>query len=279
MKQHRAKDTLVVNSRAMQDVLDSVLLLAKENGPVFIDGEAGTGRKLLSRVIHEEGPHGHVPPVSIRCDMLTVDAMDRILFGDMKTGVMGKLEAAGEGTLVFNDLEELNPVAQERLAGVITAGRYQTSAGDSRRLVCRLMATGNRRVIHEQRKLGRFSNELLSFFEQTVLHVPTLAERREDIPHLVTEVLSEMASRERIEVPSVPYHYMELLMTVAWPENVRQLRNHVESVMALSNGMFDPEIIREHFQPEESAATIKGALQTLWSKLRSTAANPALDHN
>jgi len=279
MKYYRAIESLVVNSRAMQDVLASVRLLAKEDGPVFIDGEAGTGRKLLTRVLHEEGLHGHKPMVMIRCDVLTVDAMDRILFGDAQSGVMGKLEEADEGTLILTDLEDLNPVAQERLADILTAGHYITAAGENRRLTFRIVGTGHFEAVRNHVKLGRFSEELLEFFSQSILRMPTLSERREDIPYLVTGALRDLAERERIDMPSVPYHYMELLMTVSWPENVRQLRNHVESVMALSNGMFDPEIIREHFQPQESPATIKGALQTLWNKLRGTVANPALNRN
>ncbi|MDD5087532.1 MAG: hypothetical protein PHI18_01870, partial [bacterium] len=79
--------------------------------------------------------------------------------------------------------------------------------------------------------------------------------------------------------PTVPYHYMELLTTVAWPENVRQLRNHVESVLALSDGVFNPEIIREHFLSTEAEATIQGALKTLWGKLNTARLTPVTERD
>ncbi|MBU1983857.1 hypothetical protein KJ815_05550, partial [bacterium] len=150
---------------------------------------------------------------------------------------------------------------------------------DKRKVTCRVVATGNRAALEEQVRYGRFSMDLLQWLSQSELRMPSLSERREDIPKLVMAILRDFAQREHVAAPSVPYHYMELLMTVSWPENVRQLRNHVESVIALSNGVFDPEIIREHFQPAASSATIKGALHMLWNKLRGASAAPSLNHN
>jgi DNA-binding NtrC family response regulator len=253
--------------------------LAVSNSPVFVDGESGSGRKLLARIIHEESPRCQQPFVPVRCDMLSVDAMDRILLGDFRRGTIGKFEEAAEGTLLLTDLQDLNPVAQERLVSLLEGERYSTANGENRLITCRILCTGSAADIREREKTGHFSTALFERLAVSKIRMPELAERREDIPEIVVDVLRVLAEREHIDPPRVPYHYMELLMNVAWPENVRQLRNHVESVMVLSGGVFDPEIIREHFTTETSPATIKGAVQSLWKRLKGGAVNPELALN
>jgi DNA-binding NtrC family response regulator len=272
----RALNRLVVVSHAMSETVKTALRLVNACDPVWVDGEPGTGKKMLARVLHEESAHADRPLVIVRCDTLTVAALDRTLFGDAAAGCKGKLEEASEGTLVLLNAEELNPVAQERLLTVMEQDYYTTAAGESRPLNCRIVCTGDAAAVEEQVKLGRFSQELFGRLTAKMLRMPSLSERRDDIPHLVIDVLHAFARREHVEAPMVPYHYMELLMNVAWPENVRQLRNHVESVMALSEGIFDPEIIREHFTPVTSASTIKGAFESLLGRIRGGAAQPAI---
>ena len=275
MEPSRAVDTLVVVSRAMTEAAEAAVHLADADVPVLVDGEPGAGKKLLARVLHEEGRRGSGPLVTVRCEALAVNALDRALFGDERTGAKGKLEEASGGTLLLLNLEELNPVAQERLLQVLEQGHYQTAAHQTRPLMCRIVCTGNTAILRDEVRVGRFSADLFRRLSAQTLRMPSLAERREDIPHLVVDILHEFAQRERVEPPVVPYHYMELLMNVSWQENVRQLRNHVESVMALSEGIFDPEIIREHFTPVGAPSTIKGAFETLLGRLRGHAPKPA----
>jgi DNA-binding NtrC family response regulator len=264
-------DTLIASSTAMRQVLAVARRLAADNRPAFLDGEVGTGRKFMARVLHQEGARCSHPFAALRCGTLTVNVFDRTLFGDDRTGTIGKFEEAAEGTLLLTDLEELNPVAQEKLIKVLDAGRYVTADCESRYITARLLSTGNRDRIEKQIQAGQFNERLFAKLSETSLRMPLLADRLPDIPDLVMTVLRDLSERERIEMPAVPYHYLELLMGVPWPENVRQLRNHIESVMVLSGGQFDPEIIREHFVPEGSPATIKGALQGLLNKLRGAA--------
>jgi DNA-binding NtrC family response regulator len=118
-------------------------------------------------------------------------------------------------------------------------------------------------------KSGHFSRDLFTRLSQSTLRMPSLAERQADIPFLVRDLLEQFAQREQIPIPTVPYHYMEMLTKVSWPENIRQLRNHLESVMVLSEGQFHPEVLLAHFDQVQAPATIKGAFQTLLGKLQS----------
>ena len=279
MIRHRAHDMLVASSPAMQQTLTTARQVAQAMDPLLIHGEAGTGRRLLARFIHEQSSPDRRTMITVRCDTLTVENTDRVLFGDPVAGTPGVLEQADGGTLLLCDLEDLNPVAQERLADVVRTGAFTTASHDRRRLTCRVMATGNRAALEEQSRYGRFSHDLLEWISQSKLRMPSLNDRREDIPKLVVGILNDFSQREHVTPPTVPYHYMELLMTVAWPENVRQLRNHVESVLALSDGIFDPQVIREHFQSADSAATIRTALKALWDKVNAAPATPVTERN
>lgn len=261
-------DTLIASSAAMRQVMTVARRLAAESRPTFVDGDAGTGRRFMARVLHQESPRGVQPFVALRCGILTVNVFDRTMFGDDRTGTIGKFEEAADGTLLLTDLEELNPVSQERLYKVLADERYTTADCESRYITSRVISTGRRAEIEKQILAGQFNEKLFAKLSQTSLRMPSLSERHQDIPDLVITVLRDLSERESIEMPAVPFHYMELLMNVAWPENVRQLRNHIESVMVLSGGQFNPDIIREHFVPEGSPATIKGALQGLLNKLR-----------
>ena len=276
MESRYTLNSVIAHSPEMQGVVKDARSFSMKSDSLFIHGERGTGKRYIARAIHNESPRGDQPFVVVRCDTLSVDIFEKVLFGDILTKHTGKFDEAGEGSILFMHLDELNPVAQERLVRTLEEGRYENGFHETRLVNSRLMATGDREAMEKRAHQGYFSSELLHKFTSLELRMPTLAERLDDIPHLVVMFLEDLAKRESIEAPTVPYHYMELLMNVQWAENVRQLRNHLESVMVLSHGEFTPEILLEHFERTGEQATIKGALQGLWNKLRGTETAPTL---
>jgi DNA-binding NtrC family response regulator len=259
--------SLVARSKAMKDILPAAAAAAESDSTLLIQGDAGVGKKLLARAIHYSGARASGPIVMLSCERLSPLNVDKIFFGDTAEGTSGKLEEAADGTLVLADLEDLCPIAQERLLRVMKDGRFMTAHGDTRSFAARVISTAETIALHEALTDGTLSGELHAILCETALEMPALSERNEDIPYLVNDVLKEFAARERIEQPSVPYHYLELLMKVSWPENAQQLRNHVESVMVLSEGQFNPEILLAHFEEIESPQTIKAAVYNLLQKL------------
>lgn len=262
----KTRASVIAFSNAMQQVLRAAEAAAAAPGNVLIQGAAGTGKSLVARVIHEEsGPCG--PFVMVDCSTLTVENLHTQLYGDSSRRALGRLEMAEDGTLFLKNLECLNPVAQERLAQLLGSGTYVNDLGEKRAVSFRVVSTADHAELEEKVRLGLFSAELCSRLGEAVIAMPGLSDRREDIPALSIYILDEIAQREKIDAPRVPYHYMELLTKIEWPENVRQLRNHLQSVLVLSEGRFDPEIIREHLVSEGEPATIKGAVTALWRKL------------
>lgn len=274
----RAKPKIVANSRAMREAVAEGKLAAQREEPVLIHGDTGVGKAFLARAIHDEGKQ-YGPFVMVECETLSPDILHTTLYGDPVTRSLGVFEMAEDGTLLLAGLERLSPLAQEHIKQALSTGRYTNHLRDQRAFSCRLMATGQLAELDSLVSSGVFDRPLFERINSISIHMPGLAERREDIPALSVYILDELATRERIDRPSVPYHYMDLLIKVPWQENVRQLRNHLESVMVLSNGQFDPEIILEHFVTEESPATIKGAFQALWRKVFGENARTATARN
>jgi DNA-binding NtrC family response regulator len=252
--------SIVARSNVMQQIMPEVQKSAAGGTRLLIVGETGVGKKMLARAIHYGGTRAQGPFVSVPCERLTPDSVDRIFFGE--EDAPGILEKAAGGTLVLSGLEDLGPIAQDRLMAVL---REESSSSDKNSF--RIIATACIEDLMEAVERGTFPTELHEMLSESTIAMPALSERVADIPYIVNDVLKEFAARERIETPSVPFHYMELLTKVAWPENAQQLRNHLESVMALSNGVFDPEILLAHFEEIEAPQTIRAAVHNLLTKL------------
>jgi DNA-binding NtrC family response regulator len=268
-------NSIIAQSKAMRATLSQATELAHSAEPLLIRGERGTGKTLLARVIHAEGTRGESPFVTIRCNMLTLDCLDKVLFGDIQSGHSGKLADAGSGTLLLEGIENLCLAAQQTIYEVLSQGKFKDCHGDIHSLQCRIIATAFDQELDQLLNKGCFLTELQHFLSAATIEMPSLAERVDDIPYLVVELLDGFALREGLERPHVPFHYMELLTQVSWPGNVQQLRNHLESVMVLSHGEFQPAVLLEHFEQEASPATFKGVLQNLWGKLRGQEASLA----
>ncbi len=258
--------TLVARSAAMRRLTEQAERVVQKPTPVLIVGEIGTGKRLLARAIHNSSDRANRPFVHMPVERLTPESMEQLLVGSLR-GEVGVFERAQGGTLLFGNIEDLSLVAQERLANAFASGAIRTAKGETLKLNMRIMCTANSREMAAKLSIGMFSEELYQSISSDVLSMPGLAERNADIPYLVQDILQNFAERERVSRPSVPYHYMELLTRVEWPENARQLRNHVESVMALSEGRFDPAVLLAHFDEIESPQTLKGLVKDLLQKL------------
>ena len=257
--------SIVARSNAMQQLIPELEQAANDSTRLLIVGETGVGKKTLARAIHYSGARADKPFVLLPCERLTPDSVDRILFGDSDSP--GVLDEAAGGTLLLADLEELGPIAQDRILTILREESSLDTASASSNKSYRIMATADIEELSESIMKGAFLGELHEMLSEFTIEMPSLSARIEDVPYLVNGILAEFAKRERIETPAVPYHYMELLTKVAWPENARQLRNHLESVMALSEGNFDPEILLAHFEEIEAPQTIRAAVFNLLSKL------------
>ena len=233
---------VIVESPKMAAVLDRIERIAASPASVLIQGETGSGKGLVARVIHDRSDRAERPFVHVNCGALQQQLLESELFGYEKgafTGATGTkpglFEVAHGGTLFLDEIGELTSAMQAKLLQVLDSGALRRVGGTRlHRVDSRVLAATNKSLKQEVRD-GRFRQDL--FFRLNVVHieVPPLRERREDIPGLVSEFLKRY--RMVGEPPKqISRRALSLIMEYHWPGNVRELANTIESVCLLSSG-------------------------------------------
>ncbi len=234
---------LVGNSRAMRQIFKSIGLLTGNRATVLIQGETGTGKEVIARVIHESSPFWEEPFITVDCTTLVDSLMESELFGHEKgafTGAAlakrGRLELAGKGTIFFDEVGELSPALQAKLLGFLERREFTRVGGVSTlRSEARIIGATNRHL-EEMAAKGQFRSDLLFRLKVTTIQVPPLRERREDIAEMVPFFLRRINRELHTQIASVEKGAMELLMANRWPGNVRELINILTKAAIESRG-------------------------------------------
>jgi len=209
----------------------------------LVSGASGTGKELVARAIHDQSDRADKPFVAINCGAIPENLLESELFGHVRgsfTGAVsnkeGLFEAADNGSLFLDEIGELSMPLQVKLLRVLQEKSIRRVGGTSDRSVnVRLISATNRRL-DEEVGAGRFREDLFYRLNVMEIPLPTLAERREDIPLLVSHFV-EKFSKEigKAELP-LEAEALEKLMVYDYPGNVRELENIVERAVALSPG-------------------------------------------
>jgi transcriptional regulator with PAS, ATPase and Fis domain len=208
--------------------------------PVLITGESGTGKELVARAIHFRGAFASRPFVAVDCGSLVPTLIESELFGYEKgafTGALksktGLFQAANGGTIFLDEIGELPPEMQAKLLRVLQEKEVRPVGSNQRLKVdVRVLAATNRDLESEYRK-GTFRKDLYFRLNVVPLAIPSLRERRSDIPMLVHWFLDRYAAGKSIQVTQAA---MRLLLQYDWPGNVRELKNCIERAIALGDG-------------------------------------------
>jgi len=233
---------VVGRSRVVREMLTLVESLAGTTTNVLIAGESGVGKELVARLLHETGarPGSYL---AHNCAALAEGTLESDLFGHVAgsfTGATGNrrglFEEAEGGTLFLDEIGEIPPRLQAQLLRVLQEGEIRR-VGEScvRKVRVRVLAATNRELVAEVRA-GRFREDLFYRLNVVQVRVPALRDRRTDIPGFVRHFLAGSVRGE--EPVSQAFHpaAMELLLTYAWPGNIRQLRNEIERAALLTRG-------------------------------------------
>jgi DNA-binding NtrC family response regulator len=224
----------------LNEILASVARVAS---PVLIEGESGTGKGVMARLIHNRSTRSRGPFVDLNCAGLSKELLESELFGHERgafTNAMntkpGLFELAGDGTLFLDEMGEMELTVQARLLKAIEDKRFRRVGGlRDLRADFRLVAATNRDLQAEV-AAGRFRNDLYYRLNVVRLHMPPLRERPEDLPILTQEILRPLAKELSRPAPKVSAHAMKKLENYAWPGNVRELRNVLERAMLTLRG-------------------------------------------
>jgi len=235
--------TVVYQSQAMYRLLEQAKRFARTSATVLIDGESGTGKELLARLIHEHSPRRDFPYVRVNCAALAETLVDSEFFGHEAgafTGAhsqrIGRFESACEGTVFLDEIGELPLNMQAKLLRVLEEKEFQRVGGnDILSLRARIIAATNRDLAQEA-EAGRFRFDLYYRLNVLPLKIPSLRERREDIPALVNHFTREAQRELDQPVLGVNRAVMEQLCDYNWPGNIRELRNVILRSCLLSAG-------------------------------------------
>jgi transcriptional regulator with PAS, ATPase and Fis domain len=238
----------------MRELFGLVPLVADSSSTVLVEGASGTGKELVARAIHNLSPRSDRAFVAINCGALPDTLLESELFGhlagaftDARRDRPGKFEIADGGTIFLDEIGDVSPAMQMRLLRVLQERCIEPLGGIAPRSVdVRVIAATNRDLAELVRE-GTFREDLYYRVRVVHLSLPTLAERREDIPLLVDHFIARFNAIEGRSITGVSDQVMARLMTHDFPGNVRELENIIEHAMVLCRG----DLIELHHLPPD----------------------------
>jgi two-component system, NtrC family, nitrogen regulation response regulator NtrX len=236
---------LIGRSSAMNQLRQTIERVAPTNSRIMIFGPSGAGKELAARTIHAASTRANGPFVVINAAAITPDRMEIELFGSEADGAQGRkvgaLEEAHGGTLFIEEVAEMPRETQNRILRVLVEQSFQRIGGTAKVQVDVRIISATARDIQADITLGRFREDLFHRLAVVPVRVPSLAERREDIPELVEHFVEQLATVSGLPRRRIGDDAMALLQSHDWPGNLRQLRNNIERVLILAGG--DPEAV------------------------------------
>lgn len=242
----------VGRSAVMKSLRERVQQYARHEGSVLISGEAGSGRGAFARYMHALSRRADEPLTSLTGASVTDGGAEEQLLGQEKDGeiIIGALERAGEGTLVIDELSDLNDVAQRILLGAIEDGEFTRKGGSTLvKIKARLVAT----VASEYDALlaaGKLRRDLVAHLSALSLRVPPLREYSEDVPELLTYYVDKLVDAEGLTFRRFGVAAQNRLRNYPWPDNVRELKHLVRRLLLSGSG---EDIALEEVEAEISA--------------------------
>jgi len=232
---------IVSRSTRMAEVLAEAKLVAASDASVLIRGESGSGKELIARAIHRASPRATAPFVAVNCGAIPENLLESELFGHVKgafTGAVanhpGLFQAANGGTLFLDEIGDMPVALQVKLLRVLQERLVRPVGASHAVPVDVRILSATHRDLDLAIIDGSFRKDLYYRLNVVSLSLPTLAERREDIPLLASHFLSRLALKYGRKVNGFAPDAMKALTTASWPGNVRQLHNVVEQVTALA---------------------------------------------
>ncbi len=234
---------IVGSCESMQHIFDLIRTVAPTNAAVLIQGESGTGKELVARALHYHSQRAGGPFIKVNCAALSSNLLESELFGHEKGSFTnafykkaGRFELADKGTLLLDEITEMEPGLQSKLLRVLQEGEFDRVGGTVPvKTDVRIISTTNRNLAEEMRN-SRFRSDLFYRLNVVPIVLPALRQRREDIPPLIRHFLEKYNRANRKKILSVHPQAAAFLQHYDWPGNVRELENTIQRAVVLCRG-------------------------------------------
>lgn len=249
-----ASTEIIGEAPAMQEVFRAIGRLSQSNITVLINGESGTGKELVAHALHKHSPRANQQFIALNMAAIPKDLMESELFGHEKgsfTGAggqrRGRFEQADGGTLFLDEIGDMPAETQTRLLRVLADGEFYRVGGTSPVKVDVRIVAATHQDLEKLVKDGRFREDLFHRLNVIRVHIPRLADRREDIPRLLSHFLKSAADELNVEVKTLTPEAETYLSRLDWPGNVRQLENICRWITVMASGR---EVVVNDLPPE-----------------------------
>ena len=253
--------------RTLKSQLDKV---TKSNGRVMLTGPAGSGKEIAARYIHANSDRADAPFVTVSSASIEPDRMEEVLFGRESTGrgiEKGLLEQANGGIIYFDEVADMPVGTQSKILRVLVDQRFQRVGGNDNVQVDLRVVSSTNKDLENEIELGNFREELYHRLNVVPIAVPSLEERREDIPLLAEYFIESLNKTQGLPLRELGEDARALLQTMLWPGNVRQLKNVIERVLILGDNSVEitAKELPNSEEPtaEEGRVVLSGGLATL----------------
>ena len=247
---------IIGQSPAILKIKETINKVAATDARVLITGSNGTGKELVARWLHHKSNRSRMPFIEVNCAAIPGELIESELFGHEKGSFTsairqhkGKFEQADGGTLFLDEIGDMSLAAQSKVLRVLQENRITRVGSDKDITVSvRVVAATNKDLVQEIGK-GTFREDLYHRLSVILIHVPPLAERREDIPLLTEYFIEQICSEYGMSKRSITPQAVEELQKLNWTGNVRELRNVIERLIIPSPGTIGEEEVRAYADP------------------------------
>lgn len=248
---------MIGESEPIKKIKETIEKVAPTDARVLITGENGSGKELVARWIHEKSNRSGAPIVEVNCAAIPSELIESELFGHEKGSFtsaikqrIGKFESANGGTLFLDEIGDMSASAQAKVLRALQEGKITRVGADKDISVdVRVIAATNKDLLKEV-EAKNFRLDLYHRLGVILIHVPSLNERRDDIPLLVDKFLGDICAEYGTAVKTIDQQAIQLLQEYDWTGNIRELRNVVERLVILSGKSITAEDVKSYVMPK-----------------------------
>ncbi len=248
---------MIGNSLPIQKIKDTIDKVAPTDARILVTGDNGVGKELVARWVHEKSNRANGPMVEVNCAAIPTELIESELFGHEKGSFtsaikqrIGKFESASGGTLFLDEIGDMSANAQAKVLRALQEGKITRVGADKDISVdVRVIAATNKDLLKEV-EAKNFRLDLYHRLSVILIHVPSLNERRDDIPLLVDQFLEDICTDYGTAKKDIDADALKLLQQYNWTGNIRELRNVVERLVILSGKKITAEDVNNYVMPK-----------------------------